>query len=400
MTILVILAIAATLAVPALAEFVRRRHIMQWLPGYLRSNLDREVARDGPVHIMFCFVDHFEPAWKRPPYEVEVQRVERWCRDYPGLASRFTDADGCHPKHTFFYPEEEYRPEHLESLSELCARGFGEIEVHLHHDRDTSDGLREKLRRFARILSVRHGALGRDRNTGAPAWGFIHGNWCLDNSGPDGRWCGVNNELQVLKSEGCYADYTLPSAPSPTQTATVNSIYYATDDPLKPKSHDRGTPVRVGTVASGDLMIIQGVLGWDWASRKFGLLPRIENSDVRKGQPPSRSRVDQWVRLAPSVRGRPEWKFIKIHTHGAPEAQAAVLLGEPVERMYQYLSDRYNDGREFVLHYVSAREVYNIVKAAESGASGDPRDYRDFLIAAPDFLKRTTAAAVPTDGTD
>jgi hypothetical protein len=227
--------------------------------------------------------------------------------------------------------------------------------------------------------------LGIDRATGAPAWGFIHGNWCLDNSGPDGRWCGVNDELRVLESEGCYADYTLPSAPSPTQTATVNSIYYATDDPLRPKSHDRGTAVRVGGAPSGDLMIIQGVLGWDWASRKFGILPRIENSDVRKGQPPSRSRIDQWVRLAPTVRGRPQWKFIKVHTHGAPEAQAAVLLGEPIERMFEYLSERYNDGREYVLHYVSARELYNIVKAAESGAGGNPGDYRDFLIDAPSF---------------
>ena len=33
---------------------------------------------------------------------------------------------------------------------------------------------------------------------------------------------------------------------------------------------------------------------------------------------------------------------------------------------------RYNDGTNYVLHYVSAREVYNIVKAAEAGKSGDP----------------------------
>ncbi len=35
------------------------------------------------------------------------------------------------------------------------------------------------------------------------------------------------------------------------------------------------------------------------------------------------------------------------------------------------------------LHYVTAREAYNIVKAAEAGKSGDPNDYRDFEIPPP-----------------
>ncbi|WP_197472948.1 hypothetical protein, partial [Oleiphilus sp. HI0123] len=106
--------------------------------------------------------------------------------------------------------------------------------------------------------------------TGKLAYGFIHGNWTLDNCHPEGLHCGVNDELLVLKATGCYADFTLPSAPSPTQTSTVNSIYYATDDPDKPKSHDKGVDVEVGKPASGDLMIIQGPLCLNWKKRKFG----------------------------------------------------------------------------------------------------------------------------------
>ncbi len=37
----------------------------------------------------------------------------------------------------------------------------------------------------------------------------------------------------------------------------------------------------------------------------------------------------------------------------------------------------------FRLHYVTAREAYNIARAAEAGRSGDPNDYRDFLIPPP-----------------
>ena len=34
----------------------------------------------------------------------------------------------------------------------------------------------------------------------------------------------------------------------------------------------------------------------------------------------------------------------------------------------------------YVLHYVTAREMYNIIKAAEAGKKGNPATYRDYLI--------------------
>jgi len=177
-------------------------------------------------------------------------RVARWVSDYPRLCEGHRDADGCAPKHTFFFPSEEYRPEHLDPLVALCAQGYGEIEIHLHHDNDTEANFRTSIARFCKVLHERHGALPRDPVTGEPTFAFIHGNWSLDNSRADGRWCGLNNELILLRELGCYADFTLPSAPSDTQTSTINSIYYSTDDPNAPKSHDTGTPVRVANIRS------------------------------------------------------------------------------------------------------------------------------------------------------
>src|SRR5262245_60039663 len=120
LVIVSLLLIAAGLVLEAL----RRRHVLQWLPGYIHARMGPDPRAGGPTHIMFCFVDHFEPAWKRPGPEVEHARVARWCRDYPLLAERFRDADGRHPTHTFFFPEEEYRFEHLDRLCQLCSRGF------------------------------------------------------------------------------------------------------------------------------------------------------------------------------------------------------------------------------------------------------------------------------------
>jgi hypothetical protein len=365
---------------------MRQRHVHLWLRSYLRGSWRPPAVAAGTTrHLMFCCADHFEPRWENPSYETECARVARWRSDYPRLCAGHYDADGRAPVHTFFYPEEEYRSEHIHALVELCREGLAELEVHLHHDHDTDAGLREKLRRFTDVLAHRHDALSRDPLTGQPRWGFIHGNWALDNSHPTANFCGVNNELQVLAGEGCYADFTLPSAPSPCQTRTINSIYYATDDPSRPKSHDTGQRVRVGGSAVGDLMIIQGPLGLNWRSRRFAILPRIENADLRTTSLPGASRVDAWVNTGVHVQGRPEWVFVKVHTHGAPERDVNVLLGEAMASMFGYLESRYNNGRQWKLHYVSAREMYNIIKAAEADCSGDPGRFRDYLIPRPRY---------------
>jgi hypothetical protein len=390
------LTVLAVLAVGLLTFELRRKNMHVWLGSYLARRVTRPTT--GPIHVMFCFVDHFEPRWGNADYPTEQRRVDEWCQRYPQLAARHSDADGCAPKHTFFYPEEEYRREHLDKLAAMCARGFGEIEVHLHHDRDTEAGLREKLTRFARVLCEDHDALPRDKSTGAPLYSFIHGNWCLDNSRADGRWCGVNNELMVLKQSGCYADFTLPSAPSDTQTRKINSIYYATDDPSRPKSHDNGVDVAVGKTPVGDLMLVQGPLALNWRQRKWGLLPRIENADIRANAAPDADRIDLWIRQHIHVAGRPDWIFVKVHTHGTQERDMPTLLGEPVDRMFTYLENRYNDGRRHVLHYVTARETYNIIKAAEAGLQGDPQQYRDFVVARPGFAQPRSAASRQTRG--
>jgi hypothetical protein len=376
-----VVVLGALAALAVVVREVRARNMQIWLGSYLRRKPRPEPA--GPTHVLFCFVDHFEPMWRKADLATQRARVDRWCRDYRALASRHRDADGRPPQHGFFYPEEEYLLEHLEKIAALCADGFGEIEIHLHHDNDTEENFRRSIARFCETLHERHGALSADPADGQLKFAFIHGNWCLDNSRADGRWCGINNELVLLRELGCYADFTLPSAPSDTQTSTINSIYYATDDPLRPKSHDRGTNVRVGGRAEGDLMIVQGPLGLNWKERRLGIMPRIENADVRRGCPPTPARVDAWVRAGIHVEGRPEWVVVKVHTHGTQETDMDTLLGDAADAMHTYLETRYNDGRDYVLHYVTSREVYNIIKAAESGRSGNPHDYRDFVLPPP-----------------
>jgi hypothetical protein len=363
------------------AVMLKNVHI--WLPSYIVSR-----PRGGfvsPTHVLFCFVDHYEPLGGGVTVTKGLDRVRRWREQYPKLAERFRDADGRRPQHTFFYPAEEYRPDLLDELSRLCAAGSDEVEIHLHHDNDTAEHLSQTIEKF-KLQLRRHGFLPTDPG-GKIRYAFIHGNWALDNSRPDGRWCGVNNELQVLRNTGCYADFTLPSAPSECQTRKINSIYYATDDPLRPKSHDTGTNVCVGGKESGDLLLVQGPLALNWNRRKFGLLPRIENADVAGHAPATPARIDDWVRQRIGVQGRPDWIFVKIHTHGCQERNTEAVLGQWAIRMHEHLQQRYNDGKNFLLHYVTARELFNLVKAAEAGRYANPNQFRDFVLPAPPLLQ-------------
>lgn len=337
------------------------RNLHLWLPGYLASRKRGEIV--SPTHLFFCFCDHFEPLWNNGNGPM---RIRHWLENYPKLA-RFRDVDGQPPQHSFFYPAEEYRPELLDDLAKLCRQGFGEVEIHLHHRNDTAENLRVGLLDFKAKLKA-HGFLSQDR------YGFIHGNWCLDNSRRDGDWCGVNNELTVLKETGCYADFTLPSAPSDTQTRKVNSIYYATDDPQRPKSHDTGVDVRVGGRATGDLLIVQGPLALNWRRRK------IENADIAGYSPATPERAQLWLHQRIGVAGKPDWIFVKVHTHGCQERNfAAVLDGKLHEALAQL---------PVKLHYVTAREMFNLIKAAEAGQSGEPGQYRDFALPPPPVCGR------------
>src|SRR5262249_51832352 len=156
----------------------------------------------------------------------------------------------------------------------------------------------------------------RRRDTGELAYGFVHGDWALDNSRSDGCCCGVSNELSVLRQTGCYADFTMPSAPDETQTSKVNSIYYAAGAPGRCRSHDTGVDVGTGPAPDDALMLIQGPLLFNWKRRKWGLVPRIENACLQRSQPPAIERLDLWLRACVQVPARPDWFFVKLHTHG------------------------------------------------------------------------------------
>ena len=347
-----------------------------WLPAWQRRKKVPESA-PGMRHVMIAVCDHFEP-FHGVGKDEALARVAVWRRDFARLAGEFRDADGQPPKHTFFYPIEQYDADVVGALADLCHATGSETEVHLHHENDTAENLRRTLEQGAERLAG-HSLLARDVR-GALRYGFVHGNWALDNSHPEGRHCGVRGELRVLRDTGCYADFTLPSAPNRTQTRTINTLYYARSTDA-PKSHDRGRRLRADRepkrAADDELLIVQGPLALNWQRRKFGLLPRIENSDLTAANPPTAGRLRLWLDCRIAVESRPNWLFVKLHTHGAKPANQRMLLGEPMRAFHRALAEIAAADPTLRFHYVTARELVNILHAAEDGHSGEPGVFRD-----------------------
>jgi hypothetical protein len=282
-------------------------------------------------------------------------------------------------RHTYFYPAEEYDEALVDRLAEHCHAGWGEIEIHLHHGveaPDTAENTARTLIEFRDALSAR-GCLSREAGDGPPRYGFVHGNWALANS-DHGRFCGVNEEMQILADTGCYADFTLP-APSPAQIGKINAIYECAPPLNKRAPHRRGTDLQCGRAPSTFPLIFQGPLMVDFGRRKRGRpFPGIESGELSGANPPTMRRLRLWQEAAISVQGRPDWLFIKLHCHGMTERDESTMFGPSIQRFLEDLVEGAGNGPDYRLHFVTMREMVNIALAACDGRRGNPGEWRDY----------------------
>jgi hypothetical protein len=335
-----------------------------------------------PVHILFCTVDHFEPSAGNVDTDTARERVDLLLSGYPRLADKHKDNDGFQPRRTWFFPPEDHRDYALKKLVSLCKKGYGEIELHLHHGidgPDTPDNLEKTIRQCIKEYS-HFGIFGTQGDI--KKYAFIHGEWALDNS-RNGRFCGVDNEIEILLQTGCFADFTFPSPIIDTNPDKINSIFYAHDVPDKPKSHYRGVRVKVNGQPRGGLMLIQGPFVPFFKKKDF-LSFGVCGDGTTLSPLADNKLIDARVRTGICVEGKPHWIIIKTHTHGAVQSEA--VLGNEMDQIFSYLESKYNDGNKYILHYVTARELYNIIKAAESDEPlGDPSQYRNYTVTPPRY---------------
>jgi len=334
--------------------------------------------RNDLTHIVFVIANHFEPGVGREA----VGPLERWCKLAYSAGRSLRDHDGTPFRHTYFFPAEQYDAPSLEKLAALQSEGLGEVEVHLHHGvqhPDNALNTRRLLETFRDTLAYKHGFLSREDPTASPRYAFVHGNVALANSA-GGRNCGVDSEMEVLAQTGCYADFTLPSAPDQSQVPKINAIYQCGNPLQEAKPHRSGPDLKVGDKPSLPI-IINGPLVFDWSRRVRGLpIPRIDDGALAGNYPLRRDRFSRWQSAQIGVAGRSEWIFIKLYCHAFFEQDQDAMIGDEMRSFMTDILELGDTTGHFKVHFASAREVFNMIMAGLEGERGDPGQYRDYRL--------------------
>ncbi len=337
-------------------------------------------------HIIFTIADHFEPSWSANgllDLDSQLRRLDEWYEMARKTGDALRDADGTKFRHTNFYPAEQYDRRILEKMARLQAEGLGETEIHLHHGvekPDTAENLRKVLTEFRDCLAQEHRLLSRFDGNGDPKYAFVHGNLALANS-CGGKFCGVDEEMQILADTGCYADMTLASAPDQSQVSMLNKIYQC-GFPLHEKvPHRRGTSLEAGRNHLQLPMIFTGPLVLNWTRRIKGLpVPRLEDGALVSNQPMDLARFDRWKNANVTVKGRSDWIFVKLYCHGFFDYDQSACIGEAACEFFGKIIENGEKTGGYEVYFASAREAANMVLAAIDGQRGTPGKYRNYRL--------------------
>jgi hypothetical protein len=106
---------------------------------------------------------------------------------------------------------------------------------------------------------------------------------------------------------------------------------------------------------------------------------RFETAALTGANPPSIRRLRLWKKAGIAVQGRPDWLFIKLHCHSMSPNDRDALVGDSFRSFMSELVLG-AEQRQETLHFVSAREMANMLWAACDGRAGDPDEYRDYRL--------------------
>ncbi|HEV7645647.1 MAG TPA: hypothetical protein VGO50_17040 [Pyrinomonadaceae bacterium] len=363
---------------------------LPWLARYPFARVQDFLGRE-PLenkHIIFTVANHFEPGWKESgvhDLKTQIRRLKDYYKIARDTGEAVKDADGTKFRHGNFYPAEQYHPELLSIMAEMQAEGLGEVEIHLHHGvekPDTAENLRRSLLDFRDCLAEEHKCLSQADGKGSPMYAFVHGNLALANS-HGGKYCGVDEEMQILQETGCYADMTLPSAPEPTQVPMINQIYEC-GLPLGQKiPHRKGLTVSVNGKQPLLPLIFTGPLVFDWGRRIKGLpVPSIDEGGLTASKKLDRARLQRWLSANITVKGRPDWVFVKLYCHGFIEQDQPACIGEDAKRFFSDVIEQGEKDSSYKVHFAAPREAFNMVAAAIDGKAGSPGDFRNYRLRA------------------
>src|SRR5262249_7906171 len=144
--------------------------------------------------------------------------------------------------------------------------------------------------------------------------------------------------------------------------------------------HRKGRDLTRGRSPTTFPLIVQGPLAMTLRPRRFGWWPRTENAEVSAANPATVERLGLWRKAAIAVRGAPEWVFIKLHCHGMDPRDDDAMLGDSMTNFLRTLTRTVPGELGVKIHFVTAREMVNLVLAACDGRDGEPGDFRNYRL--------------------
>ena len=272
----------------------------------------------------------------------------------------------------------------------IATPGWGETEVHLHHgmhEPDTAENTRRQLTEFRDQLAFRHRCLSTEDGCTAAlrlrARKFcarkFRGRTFLRRRFGDAD-SGRNRLLCRLHA----ADGAVAPRADREESIRCTSVGCRSIRPRHiAKDRSRRRPRAANFSAD-----CAGAAADRFCADRCAAGTVIENGAITGFMPMSLRRLAFWKRARVHVQGRPDWLFIKLHCHGMDPTQQDAVIGDRFPQVSR-ATGRAEPQRKETLHFVTAREMANILLAACDGRDGNPGDYRDYR------FKRIAGLPVP-----
>ncbi len=278
------------------------------------------------------------------------------------ITEAHVDCTGRHFRYTFACPVYDWSASDMACLTEYCRAGLGEIELLLPSVCPDSDNLRRLLTRSVSSLEQSSFVIVRSSERSSER-----------KASPDRK-----AELLLLRDFGCYADFSFPDPASSLQPSRINTVTSVSHQADSDNPYKDAASIKSGAVSYGDLFVIDGPMIIDWTNWCGLFNPSVEFGRLSYYSPPDTTRIERWIRADVHVDGQPNWVFVKLILSDHFLAGSSSELLESLDHTLDCLERRLAEGDEYRLHYVTAREMYNIARAAEAGKTSPVARYVDY----------------------
>ena len=312
---------------------------------------------DLPVHLYIAVCDYFQPFSGNASQEIAEHRVVTWCKEYSRLAKIHTDSSGKFPVHSLFYSEEDYNPQLLDKLYRLYKENLTDIEIMLSEANEPPDRFRRKLEEFRDVLFHHHGYLrkGADEKI---CYGFSYDIKLPYAHTTEHHIRNTYNRSKILIDTGCFADFTCYSNRHIKKKFTNFNSKIHSKNETRTESPSSILP-QDWTIKN--LLTIQDPGVFKWNTGTLRIFPFFENGEISAIKKFLPFRANLWLQNCIGIETQVKHLFVKLHTFGGLDQNIRYLFGEHgLHQMWDYI-EKLCSSNNFVLHYVSAWEMFTSI---------------------------------------